>query len=106
MHRTFLALTLAALASFATAVHADDGAKARSTIVADLQGKGVMGQPCHAVATNLRGGTDYVNIGNYAESFGKLVCRGAGGLSSINCRKDEPDKPPKATCWDGHAKKT
>jgi hypothetical protein len=98
MHRTLLALTIAALVSSAAAVHAKDGA----TVLADLRGKGTLGQPCHATAVNSQGGSDHIYIGKYAEIFGKLSCQGPGG--SINCRKDERTDPPKATCWDGHEK--
>jgi hypothetical protein len=111
MHRTLLALTVAALASFATAVHADVGATARSTdllrpshgqvILADLVGKGVLGQPCNASAVNSQGGTDHIYIGKYVEIFGNLSCQGPGG--SINCRKDDKSWPPKNTCKDGHS---
>ena len=105
MPRTFLALTIAALASFATAVHANDGVTARSygdVKLVDLRGKGVLGQPCHASAVNRQGGTDHIYIGKYTEIFGKLSCQGPGG--SINCKKDEREDPPKNTCWDGHEK--
>jgi hypothetical protein len=132
MPRTFLALTIAALASFATAAHADDGATARSTtalshaeqsrghlvvalvapdllrpphgqvILADLVGKGVLGQPCNASAVNSQGGTDHIYIGKYVEIFGKLRCQSGTG-ESIDCRKDDKSWPPKNTCKDGHA---
>jgi|SRR5262249_8033582 len=101
MHRTFLALTIAAAASFTGAVHADDGAKGTSRL-ADLRGKGTLGQPCHASAVNRQGGTDHIYIGKYVEIFGKLSCQGPGG--SIACKKDEREDPPKNTCWDGHEK--
>jgi hypothetical protein len=127
MHRTFLALTIAALASFATAVHADDGATARSTvallhaeqsrghlvvalvapdllrpphgqvILAELNGKGVLGQACHADE-----GYNHIYIGKYAEIFGKLRCQSGTG-ESIDCRKDDKSWPPKSTCTDGNA---
>jgi hypothetical protein len=102
MPRTSLALTIAALAGLATVVHAHDATTARSNLLADLRGKGAVGQPCHATAVNSQGGSDHIYIGSYAEIFGKLHCKGPGG--SINCRKDERADPPKATCWDGHEK--
>src|ERR1700722_11540541 len=124
MYRSFLALTIAALTGFATAVHADNGATARSTAalphagqsggpladrlrpphgevrLAELTGKGELDKPCHAVEVNEQGGSDHIYCGDYREISGHLSCRSPAG-GSINCRKDEKDDPPKATCWDG-----
>ena len=113
MHRTFLALTIAALAGFATAAHANDGAPARSTvaphadqsrgrmILAEVIGKGVLGQPCHASQPNSNGGSDTINYGKYVETFGHLRCQSPAG-GSIDCHKDDKSFPPKGTCIDGN----
>jgi hypothetical protein len=119
MHRTFLSLAVAALAGFATAVHADDGAVPRSTvvsphagqsrghvadllrsphgemIVAELHGKGEVGKPCHGSA-----GTLEIYTGTYKLDSGELICEGA--RSKIYCHPEDHSGPPKATCWDGH----
>jgi hypothetical protein len=95
MRRTFfLALTVVALASFATAVQAD------------LIGKGKEGEKCHAQEVwkdkemaNTPAHTDHCYKGAYKYIFDKLHCGCPGG--SINCRKDDTTKPPKSTCWDG-----
>ena len=122
MHRTFLALTIAALASFATAVHADDSAAARSNAalphaaqsrshedvlhphrqmrLANVFGNGEIDKPCHADRLNEQGGTDHIYCGKYAQSSGDLGCQGVGLW--INCHKDSREDPPKATCWDGN----
>jgi len=115
MHRTFLALTIAALAGFAPAAHAHDGATARATtasphaapsrgqvIVADLIGKGEEGTDCHADEANDQGGTNHIYTGKYKIIFGNLSCQSPTG-EAINCRKDEHRDPPKSTCWDGHS---
>lgn len=121
MCRTVLALTVAALASFATAVHADDGATSGSTVAlprvshllvalgmpdlvrlphrlvtpADVRGKGTVGEDCHADE-----GYNHIYIGKYKEVFGKLKCCSATG-ECIDCRKDDKSFPPKSSCIDG-----
>jgi hypothetical protein len=94
MRHTFLALSVAVLAIFATAVHADDGAALGSTVAlpqarqsldhllvalgmpdlvrpphlrvtpATVVGKGTLGTDCHA--SNAIG--DYLNDGTYSDS--------------------------------------
>jgi hypothetical protein len=129
MHRTLLALTVAALASFATAVRADDGHALGSTVVlpqarqsvdrllvalgmpdlvrpphrrvtpANVVGNGTIGEKCHAERPNAYGGTDVCNNGRYKIENGVLWCRSS--ICGINCHKDEQKDPPKATCTDG-----
>ena len=129
MRRPFLALTVAALASFVTAVHADDGVAPRSTMAspearqsvdhvlvalgmpglvrpphrratpANVVGNGTIGEPCHAERPNAYGGTDTCNYGKYTEESGDLFCKSS--LCSINCHKNDNSFPPKATCYDG-----
>ena len=129
MRRTSLALTVAALASFATAVHAGDGAALKSTAAlpqarqsvdqllvalgmpdlvrpphrrvmpANVVGKGTIGEPCHATRPNAYGGTDVCNYGKYTEKDGVLWC--SSSLCGINCHEDDKSFPPKATCTDG-----
>ena len=131
MRGTVLALTVAALASFATAVRADDGAALRSTAAlpqarqsvdhllvalgmpnlvrlphrrvtpANVVGNGTIGDPCHAERPNAYGGTDTCNYGKYTEESGDLFCKSS--LCSINCHKNDNSFPPKATCYDGAA---
>jgi hypothetical protein len=124
MYRSFLALTFAALTGFATAVHADNDATARSTAalphagqsggplgdrlrpphgevrLAELRGQGELDKPCHAEEVSNQGGSNHIYCGDYKEIFGHLSCHSPAG-GDINCRKDEKDDPPKATCWDG-----
>jgi hypothetical protein len=131
MGRTILALTVAALASFATAVHADDSAAPGSTVTsprarqsvdhllvalgmpelvrpphlrvtpADVIGKGTIGEPCHAVRASAYGGDEHCNYGKYTEKNGELWC--SSSLCEMNCHKDDKSFPPKATCHDGGA---
>jgi hypothetical protein len=130
MGRTILALTIAALANFATAVHADSAApgstvtspQARQSVdhllvalwtpelvrpshrwatPADVIGKGTIGEACHAERPNSNGSTDHCNYGNYKEKNGDLFC--TSSLCEINCFKDDKSFPPKATCHDGGA---
>ena len=96
MHRTFLSLAVAALAGFATAVHADDGAAARSTVVAPhagpsqladllrprqgemkvatVHGDAEAGKPCHAKTSN----GDEIENGTYVVERGEVICEGKG----------------------------
>src|SRR4051794_7388926 len=104
MRRTFLVLTVATLASFATAVHVDAGTASGSAIVlpqarqsvdhllvalgmpdlvrpphcratpAKVVGKGTIGESCHAERPNAYGGTDVCNDGKYTERNGDLWC--------------------------------
>jgi len=129
MHRAFLALIVAALASLATAVRADDGAVPGSTVAlphagpsldrllvalgapelvrpphrrvtpANVVGSGTIGAACHAERPNPYGGTDVCNYGKYEEKNGDLWC--SSSLCGINCHKDDNSFPPKATCYDG-----
>jgi hypothetical protein len=107
MYRSFLALTIAALTGFATAVHAAGGGGLPrdrpphgEVRLAELHGQGELDKPCHAEEVNDQGGSDHIYCGDYREIFGHLSCRSPAG-GSINCRKDEKEDPPKATCWDG-----
>jgi hypothetical protein len=123
MRRTFLALTVAALASFAAGVHADDGAALGSTVAlpqarqsvdqllvafgmpdlvraphhrvtpANVVGNGTIGEPCHAERPSAYGGTDVCNNGKYEEENGDLFC--GNSLCSINCHKDEKSFRPR-----------
>jgi hypothetical protein len=120
MHRTFLSLAVAALAGFATAVRADDGAAPRSTvvlphaaqsrghaadllrpphgemIVAELHGKGEVGKPCHG-----SGGSLEIYTGTYKLDNGELVCEGA--RSKVYCHpNDRPGGSGHTHCFDGH----
>lgn len=129
MRRTLLVLTVATLANFATAVHADTGAALGSTAAspqarqsvdhllvalgmpnlarsphravtpASVVGKGTIGEPCHAERPNAYGGTDTCNNGKYTEKNGDLWC--SSSLCGINCNKDDKSFPPKSTCTDG-----
>ena len=118
MHRTFLSLAVAALAGFAPAVHAHDGAAPRSTIVlshagqsrdhmadlhrpphgqmmlALLHGKGEIGKPCHARAND-----NEIYTGTYDREDGELICKGAG--AKIWCHPEDEAGPPSPVCWDG-----
>jgi hypothetical protein len=116
MHRTFLAVTIAAVAGFATAVHAHDGAAPRSTvvlphagqprghvtdllrpphgqmIVAELRGEGKYGEPCHA-----SNGSNFLNRGTYDYEDRELICKDSS--MKIWCHPD--DHSPITICWDG-----
>jgi len=128
MHRTFFLyslLTIAALAGFATAVHADDGAAPRSTmalphagpassrvadlarrphgqmigqmIVAKLDGQGTPGTPCHAT---YRG--KMIPLGIYQLDNAELVCMAPGGSDEIPCHVYDTIGPPiEPLCVDG-----
>jgi hypothetical protein len=100
MHRAFLVLAVAALAGFATAVHANDGAASRprgQIIVAELHGKGEIGKPCHGTY----GSTDLYR-GTYKLDNGELICEGAG--TKVYCHpEDRPSSSGTHThCYDGY----
>lgn len=110
MHRTFLSLAVAALAGFATAVHADDGAAPRSTVlphaaqsphgeimVAELHGKGEVGKACHASYN-----TTQIYTGTYALDGGELVCQHSG--TKVYCHpEDRPSTYSQHShCYDGN----
>jgi hypothetical protein len=129
MRRTLLALTVAVLAGFVSAVHADDGAASGSTVAlpqakrsvghllvalgmpdlvrpphrrampANVVGKGTIGEPCHAERPNAFGGTDTCNDGKYTDVNGDLFC--SSSLCRMNCHKNDRSSPPKGTCTDG-----
>jgi len=116
MHRTFFLLTVAALAGFATAVQAADGAAPRSTVVlphaapsrshvadvlraphgrmmAELVGKGEVGQPCHAYYHD-----NEIRRGTYDMDDGELVCK--IGNDKIYCHPEQKDGA--TLCEDGY----
>jgi len=122
MHRSFFALTIAALAGFATAVHAHDGAAPRSAVafthagpsrghvadirgathgqmrLAQLVGKGEVGQPCHAYYHD-----NEIRRGTYAidDDGQQLVCKIGNDL--IVCHPEDKDGPPNMPlCEDGY----
>ena len=89
-----------ALAGFATAVHADDGAAPRwhgQIIVAELHGKGEIGKPCHAT-----GGSVEIYTGTYKLDSGELICKGPS--AQVNCHpEDRPSTYSTHThCYDGN----
>jgi hypothetical protein len=108
MHRTYLVLTIVALAGFATAAQAADGAAPRSSVVlphaaqsrnhgpmmlAELVGKGEVGEPCHAYY-----GDKTIYRGTYDMDNGELVCKIGG--DEILCHPE--DKNGKTLCEDGY----
>jgi hypothetical protein len=101
MHRIFLSLGVAALASFATAVHADDLLRPShgQIIVAELHGKGEVGKACHATGGNLK-----INQGKYDYDNKELVCKGVMN-AKVFCH---PEQRPSSYdsnhthCWDGN----
>jgi hypothetical protein len=117
MHRTHLVLTIAALAGFATAAQAADGAAPRSSVVlphvaqsrshvadalraphgqmmlAELVGKGEVGEPCHAYY-----GDRTIYRGTYDMDNGELVCKIGG--DEIFCHPEQKDG--KTLCEDGY----
>jgi hypothetical protein len=105
MHRTFLSLAVGALAGFATAVHADDSAAPRSTvvlsphgqmIVAELHGKGEVGKPCHGSASSLE-----IYTGTYKLDNGELVCQGP--TAKVYCHpEDRAGGSGHTQCYDGN----
>jgi hypothetical protein len=100
MHRTFFLyslLTIAALAGFATAVHADDGAAPhRQKMLAKLDGKGFPGEACHA---NYR--DKEIRQGTYDFENNELFCRAPGG-DKIPCHVyDDLGPPVESLCVDG-----
>ena len=123
MYRSFLALTIAALTGFATAVHADNGATARSTAalphagqsggpladrlrpphgevrLAELRGQGELGKPCHAEEVSDQGGSNHIYCGDYKDIFGHLSCSSpAGGISIVErMRRTILPRPPAGT---------
>jgi hypothetical protein len=109
MNRTFLSLAVVALAGLATAVHAADGAAARSTVMlphagqargpmmfAQLIGKGEPGEPCHAYARDKE-----IRRGTYDYDNGELVCKIGG--DEILCHPEDNNGPPDyPLCRDGY----
>jgi hypothetical protein len=63
----------------------------RRATPANVDGKGTIGQPCHATRPNAYGGTDVCNNGKYTEQNGELWCRSS--LCGINCHKDDKSMP-------------
>jgi len=97
MHRTSFLLTIAALAGFATAVHADDGARPRGQMMlAKLEGKGYPGDACHAAYRGKE-----IQQGIYEFEDNELVCRAPGG-EKIPCHVyDDLGPPAESLCVDG-----
>lgn len=110
MHRTFLALTVVAVAGFISVAYADQGtvpgtsvAPPQSTQLATIVGKGKIGEACHA--ENRSG--DKLNIATYRDSDvtdyhpGEHTWCCGPGTSKKTCYNCDNDS---VTCTDGNAK--
>jgi hypothetical protein len=109
MNRTFLTLTVIAMAGFISVAHADKGAVSvtgvappQSKQLATIEGKGKIGEACHAV----NGVGDKLNDGLYSDTDMSdshknehTWCCGPGSSkrTCFNCDND------RVTCTDGKA---